>query len=665
MTKREDTAEDAKAKLRESNLKWFAAQFSGLHAKLCNHQTISELVDEGEGWYNLNFSGQPLYEPSAKECIEGQLEAFSKQPSRILLSPVQPSSFDRYASNFLHHFMHRIHDEELEISAYIPSTQSYYLIVMGFGLGGHIEDLVEKSNCQALILYEPNLEFIVHSLDVFDWQKLHDTMEDRGGYLNLVVSDNQEELFMRLKSDIRVTNPCSFDGTILFVNYKNNVFDVLIQRIYKDVNLILSGLGFYFDETVMIANTHANLSSGDARMIRFASDKIKSYPVFIIGSGPSLDKDIEWIKKNQDKAVIVACGSAIMPLMRNGIQPDFQVELENIPELYDMMLDTVKYVDVSKVHLLTTTTMDPRVAEFFDETSYYFRPALSSYPIFARPEDAPMHNGSPTVTNAGLALSQLFGFREFYIFGADMGSKVQGLAHSKHAWQNSDEGCEVNVKFNFPVRGNFGGTAYSHADMNWTRDELEQAIMNFHNGRLYYNCSDGAYIKGTIARHSRSVKLKDQPFKKAVEVKRIVDAFAPFPKNEFAARWTDEDMRQNFVDYCGRLLACFDDLENVKSKRALTEVNKLLFGYHASGVELGLAMIYRGSFWQALIGAEYYLNRIDGEEEHALAVKIFKEEYVAMIEHLRDVSIADIGYLSEHEWAPRPRILEYEVEEWD
>ena len=98
------------------------------------------------------------------------------------------------------------------------------------------------------------------------------------------------------------------------------------KRIKTDSNLILSGLGFYFDETVMITNTFENLHSGDAQMTRFSRSKIRSNPVFIVASGPSLDKDIEWIKKNQDKAVVFACGSAIMPLLRNGIQPDFSVE---------------------------------------------------------------------------------------------------------------------------------------------------------------------------------------------------------------------------------------------------------------------------------------------------------------------------------------------------
>lgn len=666
MTDNTATTDTSREDLRERNLVFFREQFPGIGKQLENHTPVSALIDEGEGWYNLKFMGELLYAPTAKDYIGKQLESFRERPHRINMMPMQPKSFDRYAANFLHHFIQRASGEGLEFAAHVPvSKNAYYMFVMGFGLGAHIDELVETSRCQALLIIEPNVEFLAQSLEVFDWQALHNKMEERGGYLDLLVSGNQEEVFTRLKHDIRLTNPCSFDGSLIFVNYHNEVFEVVNQRLYRDLSLILSGLGFYFDETVMLTNTHENLSSGDASMIRFQTGKIKSYPAFVCASGPSLDKDIEWIKNNQDKAVIFACGTAILPLKRNGIEPDFQVEIENIPELYEENVIQKKYIDFSNTHLLATTTVDPRVPTLYGRTSYYFRPALSSFPMFARPDDEPMHNGSPTVTNAAMALAMLFGFREFYLFGADMGSKVEGLAHSKHAWQNTDEGCEVDIKFDIPVRGNFGGTVYSYADLNWTRDELENAIKSFHKGRQYFNCSDGAYIKGTLAKHSKSIKLKDQPYKKSFEVKKLVDTFAPYPLDDFEKMWDDATVRDEINDYCDRLLACFEDIEDVKSKRALTRANKQLSCYNVFGHELGISMLFRGTVWQAFMAVDYYINRVDGEEDSQRAAEIFKEDIERLINHLRKIALEDIGHLSEQEWAPRERILEFEVEDWD
>lgn len=654
-----------KEELRESNLSWFAFQYPQFHSQLMAYETMAELVDEGDGWYNVEFSGQSLYEPSAKECIEKQLENFRKSPNRLLTSPPQPDNFDKYAANMLHRTIERINEEGIKFSAYIPRLNAYYLFVFGLGLGAHLEELVEKTNCQCLLIIEPNIEFVAQSLDVLDWKKLHDKIQERGGYLDLLLYDNEKYLFERIKSLVRTLNPCSLDGAVFFTNYHNPMFATLQTRFRTDFHIIMSGLGFYFDETVMIKNTHENLCSGKAMMARYSPSKIRPLPAFIIGSGPSLDKDIEWIKENQDKAVVFSCGSAVMPLLRAGIQADFQVELENVPELYPMLLDTVKYVDVSKVHLLATTTLDARVPGFFDHTAFFFRPALSSYPLFARADDAPLHNGSPSVTNAGLALAQHFGFRDIYFFGADMGSKSQGQVHSKNAWQNSDEGWEVDIHHNLPVRGNFGGTVYTYQGMNWTRNELELAIQAYKQGRHYYNCSDGAYIDGTLARHSRSIKLPDVVGSKAAEVQKIVDMFQPYSKIDFEQKWNDAKMREHFKDYCQRLLACIENPEDIASKRAMTKINKVLLATGEFGVELGMAMTFRGSLWQALLAAEYYVTRVDGDEQQEFAQKVFKEELENLIHYMRNKSIEDLGHLSEHEWAPVVREVNPEREDWN
>jgi hypothetical protein len=46
-------------------------------------------------------------------------------------------------------------------------------------------------------------------------------------------------------------------------------------------------------------------------------------PIIIVGSGPSLDKNINLLKNLYDKVIIIACGSAIEPLTLKGIIPHF------------------------------------------------------------------------------------------------------------------------------------------------------------------------------------------------------------------------------------------------------------------------------------------------------------------------------------------------------
>jgi len=118
-----------------------------------------------------------------------------------------------------------------------------------------------------------------------------------------------------------------------------------------------------------------------------------------------------------------------------------------------------------------------------------------------------------------------------------MGTKNQGLAHSKAAWQNTEEGFEPGHTFDFPVRGNFGGTVYAYPDLNWIRDEIEIAIKSFKLGRQYFNCSDGAYIKGTTAKNTRAIKLQVPSRPRAEEGQKIIYTFQPSPKSDLDNKW--------------------------------------------------------------------------------------------------------------------------------
>ena len=102
----------------------------------------------------------------------------------------------------------------------------------------------------------------------------------------------------------------------VFSHYNNAVFAKTSQLVMRDRDLILAGLGTMDDEIMMIKNAHASLypwhGTGLSSPLR---QPCLELPVFVVGSGPSLDRDIPFLKKNADKAIILSCGSAIRPLM--------------------------------------------------------------------------------------------------------------------------------------------------------------------------------------------------------------------------------------------------------------------------------------------------------------------------------------------------------------
>jgi hypothetical protein len=76
-------------------------------------------------------------------------------------------------------------------------------------------------------------------------------------------------------------------------------------------------------------NTHAFSKSYDGQ---FHADSYKHLPCIICGAGPSLKKQIPFLKTLKNKALIIASGTAITILTKNGIVPHMGVALDPLEE---------------------------------------------------------------------------------------------------------------------------------------------------------------------------------------------------------------------------------------------------------------------------------------------------------------------------------------------
>lgn len=637
---------ESREQLKERNLDAFRRYQPFIHAKLASYKALAELVFDEEGEPDVLFRNERFYGTPLSTYVAEQLEMFWRFPVRLPLSLPQPENFDAYVMPLLARVMTRAVDEGLEFSAHYTSRQAFFLSVFGIGLGAHLDELVEETDCRCLILFEPNLEFIHHSLEVYDWTLLFETMAERSGKLHIFAGEPVQYVADETRRIMRATCPIALDGAMFYTHYRNSYFERITQFLQEKSAFIMAGLGFIDDEIIMLRQTYANLSAGDVPIYcRTEKERSVSIPAFIVGSGPSVDADMPFVKANAEMAIIIACGTGIRPLLKAGITPDFHVELENVAALLPLIDQAYRQFDLSPVWFVGSTTVNAKVPTYYEKKIYFFRAALSCTPIFSKSEDWCPARGGPTVANVALGFAQGLGFKEYYFFGTDMGTKREGLRHSLESWQNTDEGCEADHVFDVPVHGNFGGTVYTYKDLDWTRDELETAIKEGARGVFYYNCSDGAHIRGTIAKHARTIDLEEVPGGKRAVVEDLVGRFPVYRRADLDQAWSDERMRELIEQYCDRLVAILDEYEDEPAKRYLTEFMKWLVPDHSI---MGIAMLFRGTVFQGLAATEFYQNRVLGGEEQSKRMKaICWDELRDLIEELRTLALDQLGTLSE------------------
>ena len=128
-------------------------------------------------------------------------------------------------------------------------------------------------------------------------------------------------------------------------------FVSLEQEISENINLLGSGweTGRIYGYNIF-ENSVKNLTSlFNGITIDRLKDKFCGFPAVCVASGPSLENDIHTLKRIKDRVIILACDSAVRPLVKEGIVPhivfavdhqncDFEKIRENLEAIRDTIL---------------------------------------------------------------------------------------------------------------------------------------------------------------------------------------------------------------------------------------------------------------------------------------------------------------------------------------
>lgn len=600
----------------------------GLADRLRAHSPISKLIRNADGDWDVEFRGELLYGPGGRadaEAMAKRIEA--EQSSRFFLTPPQTATLDRASGDFLFHVMKRANDEGIKFQEMPASSEAYHLVSYGLGLGYHLPNLIEMTKCEALCIVEPNLDFLYHSMAVMEWEPL---LERNQRWPSVSIIAQSEGISESVRNVCRATNPTSIDGMVAVHPYPNDTMFNAAREFARDATMVMTGLGFLVDEAEMARASYRNLCGGEYRLFKRRNIRGK-VPAFVIGSGPSIDHDIEIIKEYQDRAVIFACGTSSRILLANGIQPDFMLLLENGETPCLAMEKVAAQYDVGDAVMIASNTVSPRVRSICKETVYFIRPALCPFPVFNQGPEYALPSVGPTVVNTGLSAALSWGFNEIYLFGVDLGSRDPKSHHSKHSAyvrrQGEPEDQDIlpfDATFDHPAVGNFGGVVFTEIIMEWTRDNLAGLISSNAKQAVIYNCSDGVRIDHTIPKSAEAIDLTATPEQKRQELDAIMAALPRSSGEAALKRWRDADGLRQIKELCDRIKAEIPEFPD--SCPAFTrKMLPLLLTDHNRIPSFGEYFV-RGSLFLSMASADYFLRRaVGGSGPDGLKVVVIEE----------------------------------------
>lgn len=394
-----------------------------------------------------------------------------------------------------------------------PDGYGPTVVVFGIGLGYHVQRLLELVDIHHLFIYEPSETLFSISLATFDWASLGDRLLRPGRTFGVVNNLGGKQGGDALVGLLRQVAQSHIHGARALLHYDTPDMSEAAAAIQRAMPIILTPRGYYKDQRRQILHTHQNLAKATGWIAR-RWPVVPDTDLVVVGSGPSLNDSIKLIREIRERCVVMTCGSAIRPVLRGGILPDFHLELETAPEAMAFFRSLDDPNVLRSIACIGSAGVYPEMLDLFSEAFLYPRIGVTCTTMLAHAAEA-LNYSDPTVGNSGAALGLALGFSRVTLVGMDLGFRDVKRHHADNTVYIDDDTGEVRTDFKhigleMPMLGFDDKTGYHPitavtGETITTNDlflygirSLETLISASKDAGTILQCGDGAAIAGAL-----------------------------------------------------------------------------------------------------------------------------------------------------------------------
>jgi len=461
------------------------------------------------------------------------------------------------------------------------------LIILGVGLGRHIELLLQQRVVKNLFIFEPNIDFFYASLFVTDWATLLTKVEAKQQRFYFNIGGSGDEYFHDIMLQYYQTGAYGIAKSQIFPAFLTPGMRRALNKLQSQLRIIVA-MGENFDHVRFgIAHTYQSLCLGHRFLKQHRHNidtkSLQDIPVFVVGNGPSLDESYAYIKEHREQVIVVSCGTALRSLYRLGITPDFHAEIEQNRATHSWISQVQDSAWLKSIALLSVNGVHPETAALFKSVYLAFKDGESSTNFFRSVlQEQKIHISSlshayPTVSNFALDFFSELGFKQLYLLGIDLGYLSAENHHSKHSayYHNGGEGvmdAETIFASGLRVRGNFRRQVQTKPEFDFSRSILEMTIAKAAKGTYFYNCSDGAYIHGAMPLRPENILINNVSPSVVSQFNDLFDQlFYTEQLTGYAAVFADVIQQYDFTKIVDELLMMLQDVQSYTDAKQLIE----------------------------------------------------------------------------------------------
>ncbi len=371
--------------------------------------------------------------------------------------------------------------------------------LFGFGDGRSIEALAQTlDETMTLIVYEPSVTIFQKTLETFDYT---DLLEKKNVYL-IVESENMLQEY--LESGISFNNIRMLRLGILpnydsiYPNECKHMLETMIYFMNK--TKIYRNTIYNFREEFAahaLSNMYDYLWQTDTHYLkeRLAEEDLSDVPAIIVAAGPSLNKNVQELKRAKGKALILVVDAALRAVVNAGITPDLGMTVDaRVADRFFEGIDISTFPFVFEAISREEIVKRHTGKHFYDEfPCNMFAKAVMERKGYAL-EDI-LTGGS--ISTSAFSLVKALGFKKIVFIGQDLAFTGGQSYNSGLKMDEKENEQHQKKRVIVQVKGNDGTMLDTDYQMDMYRKWIENEILKLPEDITVINATEGgAKIEG-------------------------------------------------------------------------------------------------------------------------------------------------------------------------
>ncbi|WP_157142297.1 motility associated factor glycosyltransferase family protein [Campylobacter coli] len=388
-------------------------------------------------------------------------------------------------------FMYENLEQEINFfyQSILEKTLRYpFVCIYGIGNALLIKNL--SKHYKHLFVFESEIELFILALSTIDLSEelcsgkiyLVDIEEERVDIQLLILFDMKDMFEYLSLYEMFVNN-------VYYKKFYEDIWHKANELCEKNIKIVIRNLGLNLTISFqcyshLLQNIPSMLGSIPFQRI-LSERKNKFENAIVVSAGPSLTKQLPLLKAYQDKAVIFCADGALSMLEKEGIVPDYvlNIDFEDLP----LRFFKNKQNKLS-LNILSCAT-HPSLVHFLDNKSVVLRddPLYQSFNL----NDFGYIDTGTHVSHFSYTLALALGFKNIIMIGQDLAFDEEGNSHSK-GFDFGEKFEEEHKKYKLKTQAYGGkGEVLTHITWNDYRIKLEYLFACNDQKAKFYNATEG------------------------------------------------------------------------------------------------------------------------------------------------------------------------------